>query len=502
MKKLAPALCLLLALALCLTPLSFAAEPDFDTLADWNIRIHVPEGKTALLAGDSYYIYAMGEGAIPYVMLTVYSYSSLERFVEDFTAYMQGVYADLEVVSAPAALRIGDKNCVETVYSYSVSGYAARDRRVAFLADGLVYLFCSKEVEELGLTVGSMLEDVIADCELLSSEPVPADAEETAYAGAYLYCLDDGMPKYWLDLSYAMADDPVLHCYFRSGDPSFYESCCILDLDTADIADGRYDFHDVTDMRGFDRSELFETLALVTDGDAFVLEVTRRPETLAGGSEDNLLDGEYRMEPMRVGVSYEYRENNMRKYWLEEDGDAIVLHAMFRSGDPSFYEERFLLDLASAESDGQYGLSIQTVTHESGEDVSAWFRSLTLGSVQGAILMNVKRNEATLAGGMDDNILTGVYLFEPQSYLLPAEAGPCSPEQLARAAQLYYFRQTGFYPPVADAELTGDGSVIVHLYELVELDGVAHTATSAWYTVDEQGEGTDNIFGKRVSLCR
>ena len=45
------------------------------------------------------------------------------------------------------------------------------------------------------------------------------------------------MPKYWLDFTGAMADGVVLHCYFRSGDPTYYESWFILDLYTADITD-------------------------------------------------------------------------------------------------------------------------------------------------------------------------------------------------------------------------------------------------------------------------
>ena len=45
--------------------------------------------------------------------------------------------------------------------------------------------------------------------------------------------------------------------------------------------------------------------------------------------------------------------------------------------------------------------------------------------------MNVLRDESTLAGGADDNILTGVSLLEPRSFLLPAEEGPYSAQELA-----------------------------------------------------------------------
>ena len=92
------------------------------------------------------------------------------------------------------------------------------------------------------------------------------------------------------------------------------------------------------------------------------------------------------------------------------------------------------------------------------------------------IRMNVLRDESTLAGGADDNILTGVSLLEPRSFLLPAEEGPYSAQELAEWVQLYYFAHFGFYPPEAEAEKNKDGSFTVHLAEIVE----DHTATSAW----------------------
>ena len=72
MKKNAIALCLVLALILLLAPFGFAAGENYDTLADWNIRIAVPDNTTAVLKGSEYYIYAQKEGSIPYVMLTTY----------------------------------------------------------------------------------------------------------------------------------------------------------------------------------------------------------------------------------------------------------------------------------------------------------------------------------------------------------------------------------------------------------------------------------------------
>lgn len=502
MKKLLPVLSLLLLFSLCLSPLGFAEE-NTDTLVDWNLRIRVPEGKTAVLDSDGYYyIYATQDEAIPYVSVRAYSYSSLELFLSDYMAAMTEWYGDA-VLTGAKKLSLGGKQGTELDYSYTVSGYTVSDRSFVVYRGGMAYIFRSKDVPELDSTVGSMLEDVIAGAVFLDAETPEPEPEDAALAAAYVYCLPDGMPKYWLDLSGLMAESPVLHCAFRSSDPTFYESWFILDYSEGDSEDGILRFTDVRDSHGFDISSWFRSLTLRFEDGALVLDVERDESTLAGGSEDNILTGSYRMEPADLGLVYDYRlDNGLRKYRLDLSGHDGLLTAKFRSGEPEYHDERFTLDSDSAVRDGDYSLRVTRVFHENGTEVSDWFESFTLTQVQGALLMNVKRNEATLAGGADDNILTGVYLLEPQTYLLPAGGAPYDAETLARAAQLYYFRETGYYPPEADAVQNADGSFTIHLYEITSGGGVAHTATSAWYTVDENGDGSDDIFGQPVSLCR
>ena len=503
-KTLRTALCLILVFAMLAPSLCFAEE-NYDTLADWDLKVKVPEGKTAVLKGSTYYIYAQHVGYIPYVMITATPYESEEKFITDFTASMQKNYADFTVTSEPYQAHYGEKLCWETDYSYTVSGLTVTDRRIVVKVGELVYMFASKEIEERDMTVGSMLDDVVADCEFLNApgSELPGLEEETELSIAYVYREKNGMPKFWMDLSGAMADTLVLHCYFRSGEPTFYETVYYLDLESAKFSEGRIDVVKVTDAHGFDVSDWFKTLSLLFTGDRLTLSVRRDNSTLAGGADDNILTGTYRMERAGVGLDYRFRQDDgMLKYWLDPGGDDFRLHAMFRSGDPEFYEEVFTLDSASAEPAGEYGAAFKKVFNEAGLDVSDWFESLTLTEVEGAILMNVKRDEKTLAGGAEDNILTGTYLFEPHSYLLPADSGPYTADELAQWAQIYYFRHSGFFPPKADAEKNADGSYTVHLYEVVKLDGVSHTATSAWYTVDAYGTGTDDITGRAIELCR
>ena len=417
---------------------------------------------------------------------------------------MQKQYADLTVTAPAAEKTVGDKDCVEIDYGYTVSGYEVRDRRIVIKEGELVYLFCSKEIDALGRTVGTMLEDVVADCEFLTEtgSELPGLEEEDDTALSYVYCQKDGMPKYWLDLSGKMADTLVLHCYFRSGEPSFYERVFLLQLNDAEFGSGRISIRTVLDENGEDVSDWFRQLSIRFYKGGAEMTVKRDEKTLAGGADDNILTGKYKMSPAGVGMIYAYRQDDgLRKYWLDSDGKDFILHAMFRSGDPEYYEELFTLDISSADEENDYTLRIRRVFNEAGVEVSDWFKSLRLTDVEGAILMNVERDEKTLAGGADDNILTGVYLFEPRTYLLPEDGGPYTEKELGQWAQFYYFREKGFFPPQADVEKNADGSFTIHLYEIVKLDGVSHTATSAWYTVDAYGNGTEDFTGRAVSLC-
>ncbi|MBO7669950.1 MAG: hypothetical protein J6S60_05110 [Oscillospiraceae bacterium] len=135
---------------------------------------------------------------------------------------------------------------------------------------------------------------------------------------------------------------------------------------------------------------------------------------------------------------------------------------------------------------------------EAGSDVSGSFRSLMLSDVEGAILM-VAESDARSGNVI---IPSNVYLFEPKTFFVPLKSGPFTADELGVMAQQYYMKNHGFFPPKADVEQNKDGSFTIHLYEVVDLDGVKHTATSAWYTVNAYGVGADDIYETPVILTR
>lgn len=504
MKKVTSLLCLLLVFTLVLAPLCYAEE-NSDTLSDWNIKIVVPEGKTSVLKGSSYYIYAKKTGTIPYVMLTTYRYDSEERFIEDFTAYMAKQYEDLTVTSEAERKTIGDKSCWEIDYGYTVSGYEVKDRRIVMIVNGMTYLFASKEIESRGDTVDGMLEQIVAGCVFLDEDGNELPGLEEGYTlyPAYVYREWDGKPKYWLDISSARLGDLELHCNFRSEGEAFYETVYLLGMDSVQIDGNVMRFTEVHDRFGNDYTPMFPEITIRIAADGVVMTVVRDEKTLAGGGENNLFGGEYEMSPLRLGRAYEYyQDDGMLKYWIDSDGQDYLLHAMFRSGDPTWYEQVFTLDAASAEAEGDYVLKIHKVFNQNGEDVSAWFKSFTLSWVQGAIMLNVSCDESTLAGGAEDNILTGVYMLEPRSFLLPLENGPYTPDELGEWAQNYYFTHEHFYPQEANVEKNADGTFTIQLFENIAVDSDTRTVIFARYNVDAYGRGTNVETDEQIDLFR
>ncbi|MDO5133799.1 MAG: hypothetical protein Q4D81_12595 [Eubacteriales bacterium] len=231
--------------------------------------------------------------------------------------------------------------------------------------------------------------------------------------------------------------------------------------------------------------------------------------------------------------AYVYRqEDGHLKYWLDLRGDDLLLHCMFRYGDPTYHEKIYTFDITSAEASGKTIL-IRKITDDEGLDLSLNFAFLSVTFVNNKATMSVVRDEDTLAGGASGNLLTGSYVMDPGvpeeaarstgtqgarkavKELLAAEnTGNSSgedaeglriytPQQLCEMAQEYYNRHYDYYPPLAEYEKLEDGRYRIHLYEVVDDGGgVSHTGTSAWYTVDDTGKGTDDLFGGEIDLTQ
>lgn len=365
-----------------------------------------------------------------------------------------------------------------------------------------------------------------------------AGSDGIALHDAYFYRLDDGQLKYWLDLS---GEDLELHCFFRSASPEYYEKIYTLFPDTENTQGNTINISEVRVDGSTDISSGFLFMGITFTDQSAVLSVVRDESSLSGGESDNLQTGSYVMtagspesSPRTAGSTpaddayddyLHYSGSAFRldggqlRYWIEFH-DNMELHCLFFDNAPSagrIYEEVYTLYPDFDHSPAQE-LVIRGAANGQGADITGSFRKLNfLFSSNDSVLMEVERDTTRLAGGSGSNLLDGSYTLSPCPALAsvrellspdtPAEKKSSaatkeySPEELCALAQNYYQRHNSFFPPEADWVKNDNGTYTIHLYEIVDDgDGMAHTATSAWYTVDTSGIGTDDIMGGTVNL--
>jgi hypothetical protein len=116
-----------------------------------------------------------------------------------------------------------------------------------------------------------------------------------------------------------------------------------------------------------------------------------------------------------ISGAYVYYEDGMPKDWLDFTGsvaDNVVLHCFFQTD--SWYETFYVLDFVSAvPASHQDTYRIETVWDARGNDVSNWFKTLSLAIQEDCVKLYVERDDATLASGPSSTILTGLYEMTP-----------------------------------------------------------------------------------------
>lgn len=142
----------------------------------------------------------------------------------------------------------------------------------------------------------------------------------------------------------------------------------------------------------------------VVTEEAYTQEVTTEPTATT--------ENRYHTEGWDWWSDYVYMENKQPKYWIEFNGE-FYLHCMFRS-DSTKYEEVVYTLYPDWDAPCAQELTIRTVKDAQGNDISDWFEYLHFWfSYENIVFMEVKRNESTLAGGPDNNLLSGDYVLLP-----------------------------------------------------------------------------------------
>lgn len=185
------------------------------------------------------------------------------------------------------------------------------------------------------------------------------------------------------------------------------------------------------------------------------------------------------------------------KYVLEIKKDTFKLHCFFQSGSPDYYEEVYTIDLDYV-SHKEDMLIVNRIYDQNHNDISDWFDTMEFTFLSNRVIMEVERNESTLAGGSSGSIQTGAYrMTAPEKN----NSSKKTPDELCAMAHAYYKKQYNYSPPEVDYTVNKNGTITIHLYEIVDDgNGMSHTATSAWYTVDEYGVGVNEITQEKVNL--
>lgn len=144
--------------------------------------------------------------------------------------------------------------------------------------------------------------------------------------------------------------------------------------------------------------------ATVMTEEAYTEEVTTEPTATT--------ENRYHTQGWDYWSDYVYMENKQPKYWITFD-EEFYLHCMFRS-DSQEYEEVVYTLYPDWDAPCAQELTIRTVKDAQGNDISDWFEYLNfMFSYEDIVFMEVKRDESTLAGGPDNNLLTGDYVLLP-----------------------------------------------------------------------------------------
>ena len=318
-------------------------------------------------------------------------------------------------------------------------------------------------------------------------------------ADAYVFRLEDGMPKYWLDLTGMMEDDIVLHSWTLSEEETWTEQVYVLSLDSADVGERTIDIYRIDGPDGEDLSDSFLRLTILLDDDGAMM-IVRRVEEELDGEEADLPTGIYEMERSAAALVYQCRDDEgALQYWLNQNGDDLELHGLFPAEDGDPVEEVFLLDTDTAEY-SDHMVRFTAISTADGEDISECYRSLQIYEMRSGIRMSVRQNSGKEDGEIP-LIPSGSYTFEPYTYLIPEGEGPFGKEDLGRMAQQYYLLRSGVWPQHAEVEKKFSGGWMVHLYNSTEGKyGAERITTLASWTVDDYGIGVDEISDGALDL--
>ena len=425
MKKLFSILSMILVFAMLFSMTAFA-EGNTDTIEQWNIEFSVPSGKTSLYNTKEavYYIYGQKTGYIPYVLSTMYNegFDSFDDFFNAFTDYMKACYSDLEVVEKPTVKMIGDKLCCKFEYAYTISGYQARDTRIAILVPDKTYMFGSKEIEELDLTVGTMLEDVVANCTIYDDNHNVVSWEAETKGEVFVV---EAVPEEEAQTNEAQAE--VVQEEIKNDDAKNEPAPEEETKPDKKIQDESNPEEEIKSDEEWNEPVPVEEsvieihTSICQDPDCYCAE-----ENVPCGKDDCDCENN---EATNVEENWQYEDyvenfiylnsatNGMPRYWLDLTGIISmdpVLHCYFKDENGDYQEHYYILDNATSELIDNKRIAFNKIFDETGRNCSGQFKKIFLEENEdGTVTLSVVRNQKTLKDLSAETLLTGIYRMKP-----------------------------------------------------------------------------------------
>ena len=234
---------------------------------------------------------------------------------------------------------------------------------------------------------------------------------------------ENGVVRYWLET----ADGIRLRCWFVSEGSTY---CTKIYTVPPAKAERRGDWivcDELLDEQGQALPGL-RAFSLQFREDSVLMAVTRNPQSLAGGTGDNLASGQTLFTPYSGSYlppvldgeppvvsdydGYTCTEDGNVRFWLESEGLRLnlTLHCFFPVGDRSVREQVWHIDADRAFFTGTT-LTVEELLDSYEESVFDGYSAFSFHFAEGQVLMHVERDEEAEEGAF--YIPEGDYLFLP-----------------------------------------------------------------------------------------
>lgn len=208
---------------------------------------------------------------------------------------------------------------------------------------------------------------------------------------------------------------------------------------------------------------------------------------------------------------YAYSSPDTKTKYTLHTKDGFTLHCSFFSGEEEQIYSLQVVDARSLSNNKSLDTNIKVmkVTDTNGTEITDSFKKFMFTFQPEQVLMQVERDEDTLAGSASNNLVSGEYVLSKEIVNSSEEPQitdtftfkPYQIRELIAVSRWYYKQNNAYVPTEAEWKDNEDGTFTIQLYDNIQDDeSTVHTATSAIYTVDRYGKGKEEVMFEEVEF--